>query len=454
MSRFKWSKKSAFNALMVVTIVAIFICMIMAVGALKGWFEKDADWICGGKTGAVFIERDGIAYALKDGTAIRDGDLIETKEGGQISLLAGQTQRVVLNGQTKVSVSAKDEGLFVTVLSGEVLGDSVDLTKKLVLVWGENQVGLQNAVASLSVQAGSQSVCVFTGTTALSGGSLNEARTIEKEQSASILENGSGDATLSVAKMAITSLNDFQIVQLQKRADRDLCFSQEALKKVQTDRTDGIKKAQQAALDLEDAPTQESAASSSSTTQSASSSADSKASGPSASVQSSGASSTQEKPKKDDPEEGDGSSSSSSSTPGTEATLSCTIEIRCDTILDNLENLDAGKDKYVPADGEILSTVKVKFAQGDTVFDVLKKACSKTGIALEYSWTPMYNSYYVEGINHLYEFDCGSQSGWMYQVNGWFPNYGCSSYTLEDGDVIVWSYTCKGLGADIGGSVY
>ena len=58
----------------------------------------------------------------------------------------------------------------------------------------------------------------------------------------------------------------------------------------------------------------------------------------------------------------------------------------------------------------------------------------------------MYNSYYVEGIGNLYEFDCGSESGWMYKVNGWFPNYGCSSYTLSDGDVIVWCYTCNGRG--------
>ena len=59
-------------------------------------------------------------------------------------------------------------------------------------------------------------------------------------------------------------------------------------------------------------------------------------------------------------------------------------------------------------------------------------------------------SYYVEGINNLYEFDCGEQSGWMYAVNGWYPNYGCSAYTLSDGDVIGWAYTCNGYGADLG----
>jgi GH25 family lysozyme M1 (1,4-beta-N-acetylmuramidase) len=98
-----------------------------------------------------------------------------------------------------------------------------------------------------------------------------------------------------------------------------------------------------------------------------------------------------------------------------------------------------------------IGDVKVEFDEGETVFDVLVRICERLGIQIEYSWTPMYNSYYVESINHLYEMDCGPESGWMYKVNGWFPNYGCSSYTVENGDNIVWCYTCKGLGADVGG---
>ena len=53
----------------------------------------------------------------------------------------------------------------------------------------------------------------------------------------------------------------------------------------------------------------------------------------------------------------------------------------------------------------------------------------------------------------MYEFDCGQYSGWMYRVNGWYPNYGCSSYDVEDGDNIEWKYTCD-LGVDIGGGEY
>ena len=132
----------------------------------------------------------------------------------------------------------------------------------------------------------------------------------------------------------------------------------------------------------------------------------------------------------------------------------CTVTIICDTILENWDKLETAKQEFVPADGVILAAVKVPFAEGETAFDTLVRACDAYDIQLEYSWTPLYDSYYVEGINHLYEFDCGSESGWMYKVNGWFPNYGASSYPLQDGDAMVWCYTCVGLGVDVGGQAW
>ena len=128
----------------------------------------------------------------------------------------------------------------------------------------------------------------------------------------------------------------------------------------------------------------------------------------------------------------------------------CTVTIVCDTVLDNRDSLNEEKAPFVPADGVILPKTTVSFAQGDTVYQVLQKVTQAADIQMESSWTPMYDSYYVEGINHLYEFDCGPESGWMYKVNEWFPNYGCSAYTLKPGDDIVWCYTCVGLGADVG----
>lgn len=128
----------------------------------------------------------------------------------------------------------------------------------------------------------------------------------------------------------------------------------------------------------------------------------------------------------------------------------CTITIVCPTIFDNLNSLNAEKAPFVPKDGTILPSTKVTFTEGETVFDVLRRVCDAAQLQIEYSYTPLYKSYYVEGINHLYEFDCGPESGWMFKVNEWFPNYGCSAYTLKDGDDIVWCYTCTGLGADVG----
>ena len=128
----------------------------------------------------------------------------------------------------------------------------------------------------------------------------------------------------------------------------------------------------------------------------------------------------------------------------------CTIAIVCPTIFDNLNSLNAEKAPFIPKDGTILPSTKVTFTEGETVFDVLRRVCDAAQLQIEYSYTPLYESYYVEGINHLYEFDCGPESGWMFKVNEWFPNYGCSAYTLKDGDDIVWCYTCTGLGADVG----
>ena len=134
----------------------------------------------------------------------------------------------------------------------------------------------------------------------------------------------------------------------------------------------------------------------------------------------------------------------------TSKTYTCTFSIECSTILNNLNMLDPDKLEVVPSGGVILSATTVTFHEGESVYDVLQRLCRDKGIHMESSWTPIYNSAYVEGIHNLYEFDCGTLSGWMYRVNGWYPNYGCSRYQLKQGDVVEWRYTCD-LGSDVGG---
>ncbi len=130
----------------------------------------------------------------------------------------------------------------------------------------------------------------------------------------------------------------------------------------------------------------------------------------------------------------------------------CTLSVTCKTLLDKLDQLEEGKADLVPADGVIFPEQKVTFYEGESVFNVLQRELKKSKIHLEFVNTPAYNSVYVEGINNLYEFDGGDLSGWLYKVNDWFPNYGCSRYQLQDGDVIEWIYTCD-LGRDVGGYV-
>ena len=127
----------------------------------------------------------------------------------------------------------------------------------------------------------------------------------------------------------------------------------------------------------------------------------------------------------------------------------CTISIDSSAILANMDQLKESKTEFVPEDGWVLKPVEITFTTGDTVFDILKKVCQEQGIQLSSRYTPLYKSYYVEGINQLYEFDCGKNSGWMYSVNDKFSNKGCSEYKPEAGDQICWIYTCD-LGSDIG----
>lgn len=129
--------------------------------------------------------------------------------------------------------------------------------------------------------------------------------------------------------------------------------------------------------------------------------------------------------------------------------LTCTLEVRCDTLLGKLDKMPAEKVSLVPEDGIMLAVTEVEFNGGESVFDVFRKVLREEKIHFEYVDASAYDSVYIEGIGNIYEFDCGPQSGWMFSVNGVYPGLGCSSYTLADGDVIVFSYTCD-LGADLG----
>lgn len=131
------------------------------------------------------------------------------------------------------------------------------------------------------------------------------------------------------------------------------------------------------------------------------------------------------------------------------AANTCTLEIRCDTLLQHLDKLSSGKAELVPEDGILLEKTTVSFESGDSVFDVFRRCLREQNVHFEYVDAKAYGSIYIEGIGNLYEFDCGEQSGWLYFVNGISPGLGCSGYTVANGDEIVFAYTCD-MGADLG----
>ena len=124
-----------------------------------------------------------------------------------------------------------------------------------------------------------------------------------------------------------------------------------------------------------------------------------------------------------------GCGNSKDDTTGKKSAGKCTISVDCSTIWDNEDMLDKSIKDYVPRDGVILKERTVSYYDGETVYDVLKRELKK---------------------NNIYEFSCGEQSGWMYEVNGVYPGKSCSKYDVEDGDIIKWNYTCK-LGKDLEG---
>lgn len=126
-----------------------------------------------------------------------------------------------------------------------------------------------------------------------------------------------------------------------------------------------------------------------------------------------------------------------------------TMSIDCKTILDNMENLEEGLEDYV-GDGIILEDKEYVLREGDTVFEMLKRVTSYNKILIEYQGADknIYNSIYVKGINHIYEYSCGELSGWVFLVNGEQSDISCGKYKLKDGDKIQWIYSCN-LGRDL-----
>jgi len=91
----------------------------------------------------------------------------------------------------------------------------------------------------------------------------------------------------------------------------------------------------------------------------------------------------------------------------------------------------------------LVSPREIQLHKGATAYEAL------VSLGLQLDTTGSDTNVYVAAIDGLGEFDHGTLSGWMYSVNGVFPNVSLGSYILSDGDVIQVRYTTNG-GKDLG----
>lgn len=96
--------------------------------------------------------------------------------------------------------------------------------------------------------------------------------------------------------------------------------------------------------------------------------------------------------------------------------------------------IDASKG----GDGVVANSRQIGINAGDSVYTALKRYCDSNKIILAGS------SNYVSAIDGVAEFGNGSQSGWIYSVNGTFAQIGCNSYKLSGGENVKWIYTIDG----------
>lgn len=125
----------------------------------------------------------------------------------------------------------------------------------------------------------------------------------------------------------------------------------------------------------------------------------------------------------------------------TSSAVTCTVTIDCSTILNNMEELKAGHEEFVPSNGYIINSCSVTVPNGSTVYDAVVSACKSKNISVN-TVNSGYGKY-ISGFNNIDEKDCGGESGWIYFVNEKSPSKSCDKYKLSNGDSVVFRYSCS-----------
>ena len=356
-------KKKLLNALMVVLILAIAVCGIMTVGSFRGWFRKSGDSSLSVERvdGVANIERKGIAYSLKKDQTLDAKDLIETKQGSLAAIFAGEQDKFILNENTEMTVLDCDgKEIRLQIEQGEVFADMASQDKEVQVEFRSNTLHTNGAVLSLSVQSGSVSLNVYDGDieVMLEDGQQQQ---VEAGEKLTVSVDAYDNSHISVENFQASELNEFLILQALKCSSKnDLVFSAAELQSVLDEREAQKKAALEAGINTV-IPISENQEEGKETETKAEIPA-----GQETNVSREVADSSYVR--EYIPEQGNDAGSDpaqeqspqppqeqpvQAQEPQPAVRRTCTIAIRCDTILNNMDDLSDGKEAYVPANGYI-----------------------------------------------------------------------------------------------------
>ena len=433
------------------------------VGSLRGWFAPPPVTVetSSGQTvqipplsltakritGKALVERGGLSFALEEGETLRAEDAVTLQGKGTLTV-SNETLTLTFGNKATFLVGQKDSGEAQVTLNQGVLYAQPQGTAYFVV--GNQSAQVTDGTVSLSAGKKAFVFDQLSGSASFLGGD-ESVLPVSAQQRLTVQQTEGRWGAPKQKKLTLKQLSDFTL-ELAKDT-QGLCFTPEQLTgeiarreaeaqqkleeqlRKETEQQEAEAKAKADAEAAEQAKAEQ---------EKKDQEAKRKAEEEKQKKQEAERKKQEEEKKRQEEEE-----RKQQEEDNTTSTGSCTLTIQCHTLLDNMDNVKESKKKYVPASGVILKKTKVTFTEGETVYDILKRTCKTAGIQLEVSYSGGYGSYYVEGIGHLYEFDCGRESGWVYSVNGRQPNYGCSSCVVQEGDNIVWSYTCSGMGKDV-----
>lgn len=134
---------------------------------------------------------------------------------------------------------------------------------------------------------------------------------------------------------------------------------------------------------------------------------------------------------------------------GAAGPLRVTVSADCTAALSNMELIAeyVNPRDVIPSDGVVIKQCEVALQEGSSAFDALTAAAREQHVRVDYTGS-VYGTY-VRCIGYIQEFSFGELSGWLYKVNGEFPDVSAAYFTLNEGDVVEFVYTCS-LGSDVG----